>query len=61
VTTTFTITHNLNSLDVWFIVREVSTGLLVYPDVTVTSVNDVQIEFVDPPTTNQYSVRMIGT
>jgi trimeric autotransporter adhesin len=57
---TFTITHNLNTADIFVAVREVSSGYFVYPDVQYTSVNTIDIEFNIVPTTNQYYVSIIG-
>lgn len=62
VLTSFTVTHNLNTLDVDVTVRIVSTGEIVYPDVTVATVNTVTVSIPTSPvpTTNQYRVVVVG-
>lgn len=55
-----TITHSLGTLDVHVAVYEVSTGLLVQPDVTLTSVNVVTLTFPTAPTSGQYRVVVLG-
>jgi hypothetical protein len=42
---TFTITHNLGTSDVAVTVREVASGQIVYPVVSVTSTNTVSVDF----------------
>lgn len=54
------ITHNLGTLDVHVAVYEVSTGALVQPDVTLTSVNVVTLGFATAPTTGQYRAVIVG-
>lgn len=45
-TTSFTVTHNLNTRDVQVVVRETSTNYnQIYPDVRVNNVNSVDIVF----------------
>lgn len=58
--TSFTFTHNLNRATVMVVVKETTTGYLVYPDIDVLSANAVVIEFVTAPTTNQYAVTVVG-
>lgn len=48
-TTQFTVTHNLNTLDVVVQVWEVTTGELVLTDTVKTSVNAVRIDFAVAP------------
>lgn len=54
--TSFVVTHNLNTLDVIVQVVEISTGDTVYTDVARTSVNAVTVTFNTAPTTNQYRI-----
>lgn len=58
--TAFTLTHNLNRVDVFVAVRENSTGYFAYPDIKYVNSNSVIIEFVTAPTTNQYYVSILG-
>ena len=54
--TSFVVTHNLNTLDVLVQVVEISTGDTVYTDVARTTVNAVTVTFNTAPTTNQYRI-----
>lgn len=54
--TSFVITHNLNTLDVVVQLVEVSTGDTVYADVARTTVNSVTLTFAVAPSTNQFRV-----
>jgi hypothetical protein len=56
----FSISHNLNKNFVVPAVRENSTGYYVYPDMRHTSANTIVLEFVTAPTTNQYTVIVLG-
>ena len=58
--TTYTITHNLNTTDITYSVKEVSNGEIVFTNVTVTGVNTISVSFAVAPTTNQYRVVVIG-
>lgn len=58
--TSYTFTHNLNRATVQVVVKENSTGYLVYPDIDVVSANAVVLEFASAPTTNQYAVTVVG-
>lgn len=60
--TTFTITHNLNTLDVMVTVYQVSDGAQVEVDSIIrTGVNACTVSFVGiVPTTNQFRVVVIG-
>ena len=60
VANTFNITHALNSTTIIPAVREISTGYYVYPDMKVTSPNNIVIEFVSIPTANQYFLIVLG-
>ena len=55
-TTGFTITHNLNTEDVFVTVKEVSNGNIIYPDIYINDSSNINLEFTIPPTTNQYRV-----
>ena len=58
--TTFTVTHNLNTTDITYSVKEVATGEIVFTNVTVTGVNAISVSFAVAPTSNQYRVVVIG-
>lgn len=58
--TTLTVTHNLNTLDVIVEVYENSSGETVIADVDRTGVNAVDVIFAVAPTTNQYRVVVHG-
>ena len=58
--TTYTITHNLNTTDITYSVKELSNGEIVFTNVTVTGVNTISVSFAVAPTTNQYRVVVIG-
>lgn len=59
VATSFTITHNFNTLDVVTAVVEISTGNYVFTDARVASVNTVVVAFGSAPTANQYRVLIV--
>lgn len=59
-TTSFTVTHNLGSLDVIVQVYTVSGGDAVETDVTHTSTSAVTVSFASAPTNDQYRVVVIG-
>ncbi len=58
--TTPTITHSLGTLDIVVAVYEISTGIEVECDVTLTSTTVVTLGFATAPTTNQYRVVIVG-
>jgi len=58
--TTATITHNLNTLDVVVAVYEVTGGAEVECDVTLTSTTVVTLGFAVAPTTGQYRCVVLG-
>lgn len=58
--TTLTVTHNLNTVDVILSVRIASTNEAVLADWTANGVNTAQVTFGTAPTTGQYRVTVIG-
>lgn len=58
--TTFTVTHNLNNLDVIVQVYTNSDGSEVFADVARATNNTVTVSVADVPTSNQYRVVVIG-
>lgn len=59
-TTTFAITHNLNSDDVIPAAMAVATNDYVYPDFKRVDANNMQVIFSVAPTTNQYKIILHG-
>jgi hypothetical protein len=59
-TLAYTVTHNLNSLDVVVAVREASSGALVGCDVVAATVNTVTVTFAVAPAANAYSAIVVG-
>ena len=60
-TTTFTITHNLNSRDASVAIYESNSPYeVVYTDVEMTTVNSVTVKFATAPTTGQFRVVVIA-
>lgn len=55
-----TVTHNLNTRDVYVSIYETSTGDQVLAGVTISGVNAVAIEFATAPTSNQYRAVIFG-
>lgn len=58
--TTLTVTHNLNSMDVVVSVRVVATGEQVLVDNVANGVNTLQLTFGTAPSTGQYRVTVTG-
>lgn len=56
----YTITHSLGTQDVHVSVYEVSSTIMVIPDMEVTGANTLTLRFAVAPTTNQYRVVVIG-
>jgi hypothetical protein len=57
--TTFTVTHGFSTLDVMVEVFDNVSGATATPTVTRTTVNDITVSFLLPPSTNQYRVLVI--
>lgn len=61
LTTTFTITHNLNTLDILPVAaRNIATGALELIDQVNNTVNTVTITFAVPPAANTYRITVVG-
>jgi hypothetical protein len=59
--TSITVTHNLNSRDVTVMVREVGSPYAqVFPDIEMTTVDTITVNFTVAPTNNQYRVIVTG-
>lgn len=58
--TTFIVAHNLNRNNIFVSIREISSGYFVYPDIKHTDSNNITLEFLTPPTANQYYVSILG-
>ena len=60
-TTTFTVTHNMNTRDVVISVHEVGSPYdAVYADISHATANTVTLSFSAAPATNEYRVTIIG-
>lgn len=60
VSTTLTVTHNLNTVDIILGVRVTSSNEAVIADWVANGVNTAQVTFGTAPTTGQYRVTVIG-
>jgi hypothetical protein len=58
--TSLACTHNLNTFDIVYQLRDAGTNVIVETDVTVTSANVVTFTFAIAPATNAYKVVIIG-
>jgi hypothetical protein len=58
--TSFTVTHNLNKSGIVIITKETSSGLQVYPDVTLSTTNTAVLTFVTAPTASQFTAYVLG-
>jgi hypothetical protein len=58
--TSIAITHNLGTKDVHVSIRDTSTDAQVLTDIVSTSTSVVTLSFAVAPTTNQYTVTIIG-
>lgn len=60
--TSFAVTHNLDSLDVLPIVRDIATGALTLATPTVTAVdgNSARVDFAAAPTAGQYQLTLLA-
>ncbi len=60
-TTVFTVTHNLGSRDVVVSIRETASPYAqVYTDVEMTTDNTITLRFAEAPSSNQYTVTVVG-
>jgi hypothetical protein len=59
-TNPITVTHNLGTKDVMVSIREVSSTDIVYADVQISTNDEIVVSFAVAPTSNQYSVTVIG-
>jgi len=60
-TTSLVVTHNLNTRDVTVTVRETgSPYAVVFPDIEMTSADTITVIFATAPTSNQYTVVVVG-
>lgn len=60
VGTQFTFTHNLNTLDVFIIVRDISSGDIVMVPMSVLNVNSVVLESSETPPVGGWRVVVMG-
>lgn len=61
INTSFVVTHNLNTRDLTIAIRQAAEDYaLVYADVEFTTVNSITVRFSVAPTTNQYTITIIG-
>ena len=61
IETSLVVTHNLNTRDVIATVRETgSPYAVVFPDIEMTSVDTITVIFATAPTSNQYTVVVVG-
>jgi hypothetical protein len=59
--TSLVVTHNLNARDVTVTVRETgSPYAVVFPDIEMTSADTITVIFATAPTSNQYTVVVVG-
>jgi hypothetical protein len=59
--TVYILEHNLNTRDLSVLIREVASPYaMVITDVEFTTVNTITVKFAQAPTSNQYSVTVIG-
>lgn len=60
--TSYTVTHNLDSLDVLPIVRDIATGSLTVAAPTVTAIdpNSARVDFAAAPTADQYQLTLLA-
>lgn len=58
--TSISVNHALNSNNIIITVKETATGNIVYPDIIQTNANYMLLSFVTAPTTNQYSISLVG-
>ena len=59
--TTINVTHNLNSDNLLYSIRDVSTNEFVQTETVIVDANTIRFVFYTAPTTNQYHVTIIST
>ncbi len=55
-TTAFNITHNLNTTDVMTTVVDLTTNEIVYPTITIDTVDEITVTFSTAPTTDEMRI-----
>jgi len=60
-TTSIDVTHSLNSNNLLYSIRDVSTNEFVYTDTLIIDADTIRFIFDTAPTSNQYSVTIIST
>ena len=55
------VTHNLGTKNVIFTLREIATNELLDVPCTALNNNQLQLDFISPPTTGQYQVTIVNT
>ena len=59
--TSFDVTHNFNTRDVVVLIRETGSPYAqVFTDVEMTTENKITVKFAKAPTSNQYTVTVVG-
>lgn len=60
-TTSIDVTHSLNSNNLLYSIRDVSTNEFIQTETIIVNTNTIRFVFNTAPTTNQYYVTIIGT
>jgi hypothetical protein len=58
--TSYTLTHNLGTLDATVTLRDVASGAVVYADVTMATINTVTVAFGAAPAANSLRAVIVG-
>lgn len=56
----FTINHNLSTTDIVMTVVDISNSQVVYPSITITDINNIQVSFSFVPPSLSYKISIIG-